>query len=131
MELTENKGNKKMQNNKSENNEVMTIDRIGESLKKKLNKFFSEWRGGMEFRFVLSSQGYRAKALGMDIEEFSEKLEELGYIKIAMTPRGQKFVFAGDCPWQFDEMQNWLMDQVFQREEEKRFNKQKNKTQKV
>ena len=109
---------------KQKNNEPMTIERIGEGLNRELSKHFNEWKAGMEFRFVLSAQGYRAKALGMDIGEFSDKLETLGYIKIVRTPKGQKFVFAGDCPWTLEEMQTWLMDQVYQREEEKRFNKQ-------
>lgn len=121
-----NKGNKKMDKT---NNTVMTIERIGESLRRELTKHFNEWQSALEYRFVISSQGYRAKALGMDIGEFSDQLEKLGYIKILRTPRGQKFVFAGDCPWSLEEMQNWLQDQMVMREEEKRSNKQLAKAQ--
>ncbi len=127
MELTESKGNKKMKKTKSA--EPMSLERIGENLNKELTSFFNEWRGGMEFRFVLSAQGYRAKALGMDISEFTNRLEDLGYIKVVRTPKGQRFVFAGDCPFTTEEMHTWLMDQVYQKEEEKRFAKQQAKAQ--
>lgn len=126
MDLTENKGNKNMKKDKSP---IMTIEKIGESLNRELNKHFDEWKAALEYRFVISSQGHRAKALGMDTGELADQLETLGYIKILRTPRGQKFVFAGDCPWSMEEMQTWLQDQVIQREEEKRFNKQQLKAQ--
>ena len=127
MELTENKGNKKMK--KTTKAPAMNLERIGERLNIELNKHFDEWKAGMEYRFVLSAQGYRAKALGMDTSEFASRLVKLGYIKIVRTPKGQRFVFAGDCPFTTEEMHTWLMDQVYQKEEEKRFAKQQAKAQ--
>lgn len=102
----------------------LTIENIGKSLHSDLSEQFKEWQNGLEYRFVISSQAYRAKALGMDVTELALKLQEMGYIKILRTPKGKKFVFAGDCPWSREEMQSWLQEQEILKESEKEFKKQ-------
>lgn len=114
-----NKGSKKME--KQENK--FTIDDIGREINQRLSSHFNQWRAGLQFRFVMSSQAYRAKALGMDVGSMAHKLEESGYIKILNTPNGQRFVFAGDCPMTIEEMQNWLQEQEMIKESQKELKK--------
>jgi NAD-dependent DNA ligase len=104
--------------------EPMTIETIGKNIHTELSEQFKDWQNGLEYRFVLSSQAYRAKALGMDVTELAQRLQEMGYIKILRTPKGKKFVFAGDCPWSREEMQSWLQEQEILKESEKEFKKQ-------
>lgn len=105
-------------------NEPMTLEKIGQSLNRELTKHFEEWQSGLEYRFVVSAQGYRAKALGMDTGEMADILETEGYIKVVRTPNGKKYVFAGDCPWSLEEMRNWLQEQEILKESQKEFKKQ-------
>lgn len=113
---------KKTDNEKTE--KTMTLDEIGRETQLRLSKHFEQWKAGLQFRFVLSSQAYRAKALGMDVGTMSSELETRGYIKVLNTPSGQRFVFAGDCDWSLEEMQNWLQEQELFKESQKEFKKQ-------
>lgn len=119
---TKNKGNKKME--KEIENKPMTLDEIGETVQRDLDAQFDEWGNALEFRFVMSSQSYRAKQIGMDVGKLSHELEKAGYIKIVRTPKGQKFVFSGKCPLTKEEMQNWLQEQEIMKESQKKFKKQ-------
>jgi len=109
---------------KDKTEKTMTLDEIGKETQLRLSKHFEQWKAGLQFRFVLSSQAYRAKALGMDVGAMSSELETLGYIKVLNTPSGQRFVFAGDCEWSNEEMQNWLQEQEMLKESQKEFKKQ-------
>lgn len=102
---------------------IDTINKIGNEINLRLANHFKQWGAGLQFRFIMSSQAYRAKNLGMDVGTLSNKLESMGYIKIMNTPSGQRFVFAGNCPWTTEEMMNWLQEQEMLKETQKEFKK--------
>lgn len=103
---------------------IVTIEQIGKEIQSRLNKHFEQWAGALQFRFVMSNQAYRAKALKIDVGTLANELEEMGFIKVLNTPSGQRFVFSGNCPWGMEEMQNWLQEQEIHKESQKEFKKQ-------
>lgn len=109
---------------KVEKKNKVTLDGVGKDIQRRLNGYFKQYGSGLEFRTVMSSQSYRAKALGMDVGELSDKLEAGGYIKVLWAPGGQRFVFSGTCPLSEEQMQEWLHDQEIMRETQKEMKKQ-------
>lgn len=95
------------------------VEQIGRDIRARLNTHFKQWNGGLPYRAIMSSQTYRAKAVGMLLGELSDTLEDQGFIKVVSTPSGARFVFAGDCGLTEDQMRDWLQEQEMVKEASK------------
>lgn len=99
------------------------LKRTGEGIQSHLSSFFKQYGTGLPFKTIFPKYGVKAKNIGMDINVFSEKIAELGYIKIFHSPTGKRMIFAGDCPLteaeMLDKIQEEYLIEVAQKEASK------------
>jgi hypothetical protein len=109
-----NKGKRKMNKRikipqpKPERTLEVEIARFGRGIKLQLEAMFKTWDTGLEYKKVFTKYARTAKSLGLSLDEFAYALQDAKFIRILMTPSGKRIVFASNCPWSDEEMQEHL-----------------------
>ena len=85
------------------------LDRYGRSVKIELDSFYAQWKSALPYQRVLTKYSTSAKKLGLALTEFTQELENRGYLKVVMTPNNKRYVISSEHGLTHEDLADLLM----------------------
>lgn len=85
---------------------------IGVDVTRKLDKHFTQWGTGLDYRGLFNGYSYYAKKHGVMLGTVVNALEDAGFIKIYHTPMGKRLIYASNCPLTTSQIEEQMLEQA-------------------